>query len=159
MALIAQITAQAWRVSTRSAVGWQALRRRGVLRSTWDMRPWGRGLRRSAAAARDRLPHPKITLPGRIITRPSSFDTQPKETRDALCRWFRAGRAEGQDRGLQGAGEYGLRDLDGAWCARLCRMHRRRRALWRAHLVFARGDGEGGRDRGVLMDRLSRSGD
>jgi uncharacterized protein YbaA (DUF1428 family) len=65
---VAQITAQAWRVSTRSAVGWQALRRRDVLGVTWACGPWDGGLRRSAAAARDRLPHPKITFPGRIVT-------------------------------------------------------------------------------------------
>src|SRR4051812_7349074 len=41
MALIAQITAQAWRVSTRSAVGWQALRRRDVLRFTCGLRARG----------------------------------------------------------------------------------------------------------------------
>src|SRR5262249_61504480 len=67
-----------------------------------------------------------------------------KEICDALCRWFRAGRAEGQDRRLQGPGTQGLRGLDGIWRPRLCRMHRRRRSLWRVDLVSARGDGERG---------------
>ncbi len=48
---------------------------------------------------------------------------------------------------LQGAGADGLHGLDGTWRARLCRMHRRRRSLWRADIVPARGDREGGRGR------------
>src|SRR3954447_5107729 len=160
MALIAQITAQAWRVSTRSAVGWQALRRWDVLGFTWGVRAVGwrapaqrRGGARPFASSENHVSWSDRHAPHR----PS--DTQPKEIRDALCRWFRAGRAEGQHRGLQGAGENGLRDLDRARWARLCRMHRRRRALRRADFVSARGDGEGGRDRGVRLDRLSRPGD
>ena len=41
---------------------------------------------------------------------------------------------------------------------RLCRMRRRRHALWRSHLFPPRRAGQGGRDRDLFLDRLSVQG-